>query len=237
MKLLAKSDIAKGKAEEKRQAISEGLKLAKNVDALRETRTQEEASLEKFRKETLSKIQEEIVESTQKRGELVKEVAELEDKKLIALKPLDEEWNRVKEIGHRQDERENNLNEKELTLKVKESSLDSRKTDLELEEERVGELEKRVNNNYDSSLHELSKAKNVSEEAQKREKRVDEESKERLRLVSEKEESLEKREVALSLKAKTLEEMRVRLLKEERAITDKYNTLLRSQERLKKQNG
>lgn len=95
MRLMAKSDIDKAKAAAQRQSIDEGLKLAKRVDALREVSAAEEASLERFRSETLKVIHAEITEVTEKRDTLKKEVADLEALKVELQKPLDEEWVRL----------------------------------------------------------------------------------------------------------------------------------------------
>ena len=81
MKLLPKSDIAKAKSVDKQREIDEGMKLAKRVDSLREVAAAEEASLKKFRSETLGAINTEITANATKRDELTQEVQSLEERK------------------------------------------------------------------------------------------------------------------------------------------------------------
>lgn len=71
MKLLAKSDIQKAKSIERQQLVNEGLKLAKRVDDLRDVVAQEEAALEKFRRERLKQIHKEIAIEQAKLEEII----------------------------------------------------------------------------------------------------------------------------------------------------------------------
>ncbi len=95
MKLLSKSEISKAAAVDRQREIEEGLKLAKRVDSLREVAAEEDASLEKFRTETLARISKEISEETTKRDVLVVEVVDLEERKRLSLIPITEKWDEV----------------------------------------------------------------------------------------------------------------------------------------------
>ena len=95
MKLLSKTDIVTTKAKERLNEVQEGLKIAKKVDALREAAATEEVSLEKFRSETLKKVNEEINVAISERDALKEEVRILENDKREALKPLDAAWQEV----------------------------------------------------------------------------------------------------------------------------------------------
>ena len=97
IKLLAKRDIDAAKAKERSLEVAEGLKLANRVDGLRETQAQEEASLQRFRTETIKKINEEITESTAKRDSLLTEVKTLQADRERALIPLDKEKQEIVE--------------------------------------------------------------------------------------------------------------------------------------------
>lgn len=78
MKLLKKSEIAAHQAAERKASIDEGLKLAKQVDRLREIKAEEEKSLALFRQKTVAQINTEIVEATQKRDALLTEAKKLQ---------------------------------------------------------------------------------------------------------------------------------------------------------------
>jgi len=56
MRLLAKREVDQRKSVERARDIDEGMKLARQVDTLRETKAEEEASLARFRTESISKI-------------------------------------------------------------------------------------------------------------------------------------------------------------------------------------
>lgn len=88
MKLLEKKQIDVLKAQEFVAERAEGAKLAARVDTLREIQAQEEASLEKFRRETLSKLNAEIVSKVSERDAITYEVHLLEQARELAKKPL-----------------------------------------------------------------------------------------------------------------------------------------------------
>jgi hypothetical protein len=77
MKLLQKSEINALKARDTNREISEGLKLSRRVDSLRELQQKEEVNLEKYRTETLKAIKEELRALS---AELTKWQKELEKK-------------------------------------------------------------------------------------------------------------------------------------------------------------
>lgn len=110
MRLLPKSEFEKAKSNENRREVEEGLKLARRVDNLREVAAQEEASLEKFRRETVEIIHVQISTESEKLEYLKKEVSSLVEQREIAIKPLDEEWSKVREavvdVEERQKEQE-----------------------------------------------------------------------------------------------------------------------------------
>ena len=91
MRLLDKPQIQKLKALEIKREVDEGRKLAGRVDALRQLQAKEEAELQKFRRETLANIHEEITTKAQERDQLKQEVSKLQDDRAEALKPLTKE--------------------------------------------------------------------------------------------------------------------------------------------------
>lgn len=95
MRLLQKSEIDKANAEATRKTIDEGIKIARRIDSLRETASQEEKSLEDFRVKTVKVIHSEIDSLIHERDALTTEVEELRKAKKEAQKPLDAEWKRV----------------------------------------------------------------------------------------------------------------------------------------------
>ena len=123
MKLLAKSEVAKAKSVDRQREIAEGVKLAGRVDTLREIAVAEEASLSKFRRETIANINEELVKETKRLEGLRGEVKELESRKAEALAPLTDKWSELEEL-------ENSLDQRCDALSSKEDYLESREEDL-----------------------------------------------------------------------------------------------------------
>ncbi len=93
MKVLPrKVDIDKARAQERKLEIDAGLSLAKRVDALRETKLQEEKNLREWRENSIKAVQYEIDQYCEERENLRKQndaARQLRDK---LLEPLDHEW-------------------------------------------------------------------------------------------------------------------------------------------------
>lgn len=96
MKLLPKSELLQRKSDAKKMEIDEGVRLARKIDALRDTYNEEEKSLNKFRTETVSRIHQEISTEREKLSNLQKEVIELSDQRAELLIPLDKEWDELR---------------------------------------------------------------------------------------------------------------------------------------------
>lgn len=137
MRLLKKKEIDKLKAADRKREIDEGIKLATRVDGLRQLAASEETQLETFRVETLKSIHEETAEAIIKRDTLTKEVAELEDRKKVALEPLTEAWNALNEEKASFNDKVANFDLVRKYFANDEADLVERKKNLELEEARV----------------------------------------------------------------------------------------------------
>lgn len=91
MKLLPKSKIHEAKAAAKKQQIDQGVQLAKRVDTVRETLSEEENNLERFRRESIARIHEETRIAGEERDTAIKERDAARSARDIALRPLTEE--------------------------------------------------------------------------------------------------------------------------------------------------
>ena len=96
VRLLNRSEVDKRKAEEKRQAMEEGLKIAERVDTLRETLAAEEALFKKIHFDSLDAIQTEIAEKHKERESLDTQIREKKKEWKAQLEkmygPLDTQW-------------------------------------------------------------------------------------------------------------------------------------------------
>lgn len=234
IKLLKKSEIDTAKAQDRQREINEGIKLASRVDALRKTQAEEEANLEKFRREAVSVINQEIIEKTKERDLLSTEVSNLEDRRRDALKPLTEKWD---EIRNKQDE----LTLYALDLNGQKQDFEQVKEEFQIEVDLLNEEKKRVANERDESISELAKAdenyresvkvlneaQKIKETATEVKKSVMKELKERNAQTASKERDLDNRESLLHKKEKELNKLSIKLL-------DQRATLERAFARLKR---
>lgn len=167
MKLFSKKEITSAATKAQKQTYDEGIKLARRVDGLREVAAAEEASLEKFRRETLARIHEEITQETSKRDSLKQEVSRLQKEREEAIKPLDELGERLAQEDYRIRSEREVLYEAQDALAERERKLDSRDNALKDSEARIEE-QKRVHSDlYASARDYRDRSKTTMETAQR----------------------------------------------------------------------
>src|ERR1700749_842044 len=98
-RLLDKKIIAASLATQQKQEIDRGVKIAKSIDALRETRAKEERDLEEFRVNTLKAVQIQIDSKKSDLDQLSVQLQALKAEKLRLEGPLDliQAWEEVHE--------------------------------------------------------------------------------------------------------------------------------------------
>ncbi len=166
MKLLAKSEIAKAKSVDRQREVDEGMKLAKRVDALRETAVQEEASLEKYRSQTIGRIQEEVVAEAAKRDALRDEVRVLAERREGLLVPLTAEWDKIAA------EKSEILESKAILIGMQ-SGLKQLDEDVSYRQEEVAKREKAASYTHDDARERLAKADTLKVEAERMHREAD----------------------------------------------------------------
>lgn len=146
MRLLEKKDIDKAKATDRAKEISEGLKISKKVDSLRELKVNEEESLNKWRKETLFAIQKEIADLTNERDEVLCEVVSLRDE--------------ISRGMHDVNVRQIVLDELSKELSDKNEQLEVRCADFEIEKDNLASMMREIHD-------ELERVRTHKEEAER----------------------------------------------------------------------
>lgn len=228
MKLLSKSQVNTAKAADRKQAIDEGLKLAKKVDNLREIAVAEEESLSKYRVKTLEALSSEITAKAYERDLLKVEVADLELKRSDALEPF-------KKLRDELPKDEKVIWDLHDKLTERKTSLDVQEDDINKREKRCHDLENSTKNANedanrrlkDASLMEenaylqLEKARGISidlaakqVEQDKYYTSLDKEWRGKYKEISAKESAIDEKEKDLANR--------------ERALTDKYQTFIRA---------
>jgi len=90
--LLNRQDVDKKKAEERRQMLEEGMKLAERIDSLREMAANEESIFEKMQSDRLKNLEEKIAESVRQIEAIEIEIDERREKLVAYKKPLEQQW-------------------------------------------------------------------------------------------------------------------------------------------------
>ena len=234
MRLLSKNEITKAQTSDKTREISEGLKISRRVDALRELQAKESEALEKFRKETLESVNKDIGELSRKRDEIFSEITSL--KRDIA-----------KETSLSKEERQN-LERLKIKLENQEEEINKRKEELDLaeidiaitiknakdsslrartHEERVENLHKLAQENEDKSKSILQDAKKIEERTIKFKDETESEILIKQQVVSSKEKELKIKEDSIVEKERELAQEKIQL-------ADQRATLERALERIRK---
>lgn len=144
VKLLSKREIDVAKARDRQREIAEGTKLANRVDGLRELAADEEKALNDFRIKTLTAIQAEIDPKIIERDELLNELVALRDERKSLLKPLDEEWLRVRAVSRELDKDAEAIAQKEAQLKLGIGTNIQREKNNEVEAQRLTDMREKT---------------------------------------------------------------------------------------------
>jgi hypothetical protein len=233
MKLLDKQSLMQQKSTERKLEIDEAVKLAKKVDALRETSASEESRLLKFRQESLKQTKLEIDGLIAQKTELEGKVSTLEAQRTELLKPLDAEWVKVQEKQAKLSELEGLLEKETLKLVNAEIEIESRLRELKTEESRIKDKEKATDDNYSDSLSDRFDAGKILIAAKELESEIKWVANIKNAELLVRENSVAIRERNTEIRTESLEKREIEQNNRERAINDKYETLQRTIKRLK----
>ena len=234
IKLLPKQEISRLQANERRQSIEEGVKLANRVDSLRETAAQEEASLASFRRSTLKAIKAEFDQATIERDAVLTQVENL--RKELA--------SGHDNLNHRQAELEaleQSLIKEQDILQKRMAALDTLMTETQKQSSKVKTYLQRVQNVWDV-LTALStdtdtlyqEAKVAAQEAQVRVEKVEQLAQAVENDLKVRDIEVASRERDVSIKEERLNDTAKQLREKELQLRDRELTLEREFKRLKK---
>lgn len=232
IKLLSKSEIATGKAKERRQSIDEGVKLANRVDNLRKVAADEESALEKFRKESMKAIQAEIKTKTKERDDLLSEVAKLEAKKEQALKPLTKQLKAIADGEENLNLREEAIVTRETDIKTREKVLDKRQKDQNTLEKRIEQTRLKANEELQIAEQKNIDATSALKDATAMFDALSTQSTTREKNVALREEMMESREKSMLEKEKAINKQRQENIDQQTRLADREATLLRNLNRI-----
>lgn len=232
MKLLSKLEIQQKKTSDRKVEIDEGRKLAKSIDNLRELRSLEEQNLEAFRNKTVSAIRSEIKDLSSERDALRTEVSKLTSDRKEALKPVDEEWEAVREKTSQVGAKLSELSDRESRLEERENQVSGKEAFTKREFERADAASLHA-----SQLLEIAdiKEKDVSKRlasAKETEKSAVRFKNESVKLLVERENAVALRESSVALKEANTNEELVNTAKEWRLLEDRKALFDRNKKRL-----
>lgn len=225
-------DVERQKEQER--AVIEVSSYARRIDELRELEQTTRRNLQDFQEKEFAKFQ----EIKEKREEEIRSLdVEVADRKAERIKleaPLDlkEAWEEVEKTREQNKRWDFSLLGRENNLHEAEDSLSSKQRILKENEEILAEKTSRVDSNLAHSLGKLKEAEDMRARAQQELSTAQEIVREKYEQMDSREESLIAREREAKFQLERNQEEAIRLAKWERELTDKYETLMRTQRRL-----
>lgn len=233
MKLLSKNRISSDFNVQRKQQIDEGVAIAKRVDVLRETLQSLEAQHKRFIAGSRQELENATGTLILQKADLEGEIRKLEERRTKALKPIDEEWEKLNESKAIYNSEVQTLSLKKEELYERESKITKIESDNENTRQKLLELKEFAERKAGEAITDAGNAKKSRKEAE-----TDRNS--QTRDFAERDRELTKTDQELANQTKYLEMVKENLnLREkelndrERFINDKYATLLRTQERMK----
>ena len=233
-KLLDKKTINKEVAAQQKQQIESGVKMAKKVDAVRETLQEEEQNLEKFRVESVKRVQQEIDGKIRERDSLVIEIGHLKEERALEMIPLTEEWNTVNTEKALILQREIVISEREQGCTVREELLIEAEQKNKENTQRIISLRERVEEKLYVAEEERIEARKILKTAKEQSHHIVHKAQEKEREVNEKELTLIDWERDIRGREATVRANTLDIAKREQVLKDRYATLERDIKRIKK---
>jgi chromosome segregation ATPase len=167
IKLLPKHEVTRLQANERRVSIEEGLKLARRVDALRETIANEEASLASFRVSTLKAIHQETAEATKERDLVLSQVLSLRKELQEGHSSLDTRTSELELVKEALEARETVLNKRIAALDKLAIAVDKREKASNTLQNRLKNAWKVIDDMGKESAAQLEEAKTALQTTRK----------------------------------------------------------------------
>lgn len=227
-RLLDKKVISGSLAQERKQDIDKGVKLAKAVDALKEAKDREQMELEEMRVNTLKIIQAQIDAKSRENDEISQRNQELKANRILLEGPIDliEAWQEVHSLKEKNEEISTDLLRREIRISSRESDVRDAQEDLTHRSAQIVRSEEAVDENLRQSEAQREESKDLRNEAQdflmRNQQQIAHEKtelKKRESLVEDREEELTKREEAVQNAELTINREKI-LLADRRAMLE-----------------
>lgn len=167
-RLLDKKAIHSTLAQERKEEMDKGMKLAKAVDALREARVKEENELEEMRVSTLKVIQLQIETKQQENEELERKNRELKENRILLEGPIDliEAWGEVNSLKEKNEEISTDLLRREIRISARENDVVDAQKEITDRTLQIGRSEAATEENLRQSESQREEARELRDDAQ-----------------------------------------------------------------------
>jgi hypothetical protein len=152
IRLLSKQEIHQRQAQEKHLVVSEGVKLAKRIDTLREIAANEESSLASFRNKTIKEINEQTQKAIMERDAVLSEVNSLREELALGTQILDKRANELNDYSNHLTALKIDLDKKISELETKEANLENAIRAIKEEEVRLAGRIEQINHLKEDTL-------------------------------------------------------------------------------------
>lgn len=213
--------------------VDEGAKLAKKVDELRRLSANEEARINKYRIANSKEALDQIAQLVSEKEKLQSEITSLKEERRLLQIPLDDKWIEISEKEKKISEINDDLVQKHFALEEREREIMIREREIE---EIRAKVDKTKKYNQELNKKRLTEAENAAilrQEAEDTLRVAREKSREILADLRLKEDELAVQQRDTKNQAALLEDDRTYLKNWERQLNDKYETLNRTQQRIK----
>lgn len=234
-RLLDKRTVNAEVASQKKQQIDLGVSLAKKVDAIRETLNEEEATLDKFRSETLKKVRSEIDAEIQARDSLKAGNAILREERIKLEAPVDlsQAWEEVK-LG----KEENAALQERLSLEsieqiARESDLVLLGEDLLKQKGNILKKDELAERNLEAAENKYAQADDALLRAEREAQELLKDAQQRENHLKVREEDATTREVSLSRREEDVATHELDLSNREKKLKSRQELFLKAQNYLK----
>lgn len=229
-KLLPKRQVNVELATQRKQDIDKGLKLVKSIEALQETREQEEKQLEDFRSLTITRVQIDIDTKIREREQLELGNKQLRKERVLAQAPLNlrEEWLKVREERIANESWQDKNTQHSLELLAKEDDLKNLSEKLYKEQELIAEEHKLSSQTLKESVDKFTQADQAFERAEKNAQETLQNAHEIENRIKIREEDATLREIDLSKREEQVMTHEIDLSRREQKLKSRQETFMRA---------
>lgn len=237
-RLLDKKLIQADVATQQKQQIDTGIKLAKKVDAVRESLQEEEQNLERFRTETLKKVQIDIDQKTSERDSLERGNISLREERIRLSAPIDlsHAWQEVKDGRIEIADWKNRLTEQSIDLLAREDSYREWEIKSEKESEDLQQLRGLIERTLTEAEIKFTQASDILERAEKQSEKILSESRAIENRLAIREQEATDREVSLSKREEQVDAHEKNLSSREIKLRSRQEVFIKAQNYLKNKN-